>query len=71
MSLAALLAHVGIAVSIAGAVGVEQYESEALVRMGPGLGKPVDDVVFVYTETRFRQQPLLLRTAGRDRGAQA
>ena len=21
--------------------------------MGPGLGKPVDDVVFVYTETRF------------------
>ncbi len=44
---------VGIAVSIAGAVGVEQYESEALVRMGPGLGKPVDDVVFVYTETRF------------------
>ena len=53
MSLAALLAHVGIAVSIAGAVGVEQYESEALVRMGPGLGKPVDDVVFVYTETRF------------------
>ena len=53
MSLAALLAHVGIAVSIVGAVGVEQYESEALVRMGPGLGKPVDDVVFVYTETRF------------------
>ena len=24
-----------------------------LVRSGPGLGKPVDDVVFVYTETRF------------------
>ena len=53
LSLAAVLAHVGIAVSIIGAVGVEQYESEALVRMGPGLGKPVDDVVFVYTETRF------------------
>ena len=53
LSIAAVLAHVGIAVSIIGAVGVEQYESEALVRMGPGLGKPVDDVVFVYTETRF------------------
>ena len=53
LSIAAVLAHLGIAVSIIGAVGVEQYESEALVRMGPGLGKPVDDVVFVYTETRF------------------
>ena len=50
---AAVLSHVGIAVSIIGAVGVQQYESEALVRMGPGLGKPVGDVVFVYTETRF------------------
>ena len=52
MSWAALLAHLGMAVSIIGAVGVQQYESEALVRMGPGLGRPLGDVVFVYTETR-------------------
>ena len=52
MSVAALMAHVGMAVSIIGAVGVQQYESEALVRMGPGLGRQVDNVIFVYTETR-------------------
>ena len=52
MRAAALLAHVGMAVSIIGATGVSQYESEALVRMGPGLGRPLQDVIFVYTETR-------------------
>lgn len=57
MSLAAVLAHLGIAVSIVGALGVEQFEKEALVRMGPGLGRPLDDVIFVYTETRTVSQP--------------
>lgn len=52
MSVAALMAHFGMAISIIGAVGVQQYESEALVRMGPGLGRQVNDVIFVYTETR-------------------
>ena len=57
LSWPALVAHVGIAVSILGAVGVEQFEKEALVRMGPGLGRPLDDVVFVYTETRAVSMP--------------
>lgn len=30
-----------------GATGVSQYESEALVRMDAGSGKPVGDVIFV------------------------
>ena len=47
LSLAATIAHAGIAVSMLGATGVSQYESEALVRMDPGSGKPVADVIFV------------------------
>lgn len=45
-------AHAGLIVSMVGVTGVSQYESEALLRMGPGLGKPLEDVIFVYTETR-------------------
>lgn len=51
LSKIALLAHIGVAVSIFGATGVGQYEQEALVRMGPGQGRPLGDVVFVYRET--------------------
>ena len=47
LGLAATIAHAGIAVSMLGATGVSQYESEALVRMDPGSGKPVADVIFV------------------------
>ncbi len=47
LAAAAMLAHIGIAVTAAGALGVSQYESEALVRMDAGSGKPVAGVVFV------------------------
>ena len=47
----AVLAHAAIAVAIVGAAGIAQYEQEALVRMGPGAGKPVGDVIFVYRDT--------------------
>ncbi len=49
---AALVAHAGLAVSIFGVTGITNFESEALVRMGPGLGKPVADLIFVYDETK-------------------
>ena len=48
----ALIAHFGIAVSIIGVVGDTQYTQEAVVRMGPGQGRPLRDVIFVYEETR-------------------
>lgn len=48
----ALIAHLGIAVSIMGVVGDTQYQQEALVRMGPGQGRPLGDVIFVYDETK-------------------
>ena len=48
----ALIAHFGIAVSIIGVVGDTQYTQEAVVRMGPGQGRPLGDVIFVYEETR-------------------
>ena len=51
-SKAAVLAHLGLAVSITGVTGIANFETDALVRMGPGLGKPVADVIFVYDETR-------------------
>ena len=44
---AAVIAHLGIAVTMAGAIGVSQYESEALVRMDAGAGRPLAGVVFV------------------------
>ena len=50
-SFGAVLAHAAIAVAIVGATGIAQYEQEALVRMGPGAGKPVGDVIFVYRDT--------------------
>ena len=49
-SFGAVLAHAAIAVAIVGATGIAQYEQEALVRMGPGAGKPVGDVIFVYRD---------------------
>ena len=57
LSKIALLAHIGVAVSIFGATGVGQYEQEALVRMGPGQGRPLGDVVFVYRETLPVEKP--------------
>lgn len=47
----AVLAHAALAVAVIGATGISQYEQEALVRMGPGDGKPVGDVIFVYRDT--------------------
>lgn len=48
----ALIAHLGIAVSMIGVIGDAQYQTEALVRMGPGQGRPLGDVIFVYDETK-------------------
>lgn len=47
----ALVAHLGIAVSILGVVGDTQYQKEAVVRMGPGYGRPLGDLIFVYDRT--------------------
>ena len=47
----ALVAHFGIAVSILGVVGDTQYQQEAVVRMGPGYGRPLGDLIFVYDRT--------------------
>lgn len=52
LSCAALIAHLGLALCMIGATGVSNFESDALVRMGPGLGKPVSNRIFVYDETR-------------------
>ena len=49
---AALAAHVGLAVAMVGATGVSNLETDAVVRMGPGLGKPMADLIFVYDETK-------------------
>lgn len=51
MTGAALIAHVAVAVCMVGATGSTQYEQEALVRMAPGMGRPMADVVFVHTDT--------------------
>ncbi len=50
-NLFAFLAHLGIAVCIVGVVGDSQYQQEALVRMDPGSGRELGDVVFVYEKT--------------------
>ncbi len=47
----AVMAHVGVAVCMIGAVGDSQYQQEALVRMGPGNGRPLGDLIFVYDKT--------------------
>ncbi len=52
ISAAAVIAHLGLAVSMAGATGTSNYETENLLRMGPGLGKPIADLIFVYDETK-------------------
>ncbi len=53
----ALIAHLGLAISIAGVVGDTQYQSEALTRLGPGLGRPLGDYIFVYEETKKVDEP--------------
>ncbi len=47
----AFLAHLGIAVSMVGVIGDTQFQQEALVRMGPGYGRPLGDFIFVYDRT--------------------
>lgn len=51
LSWAALVAHAAVAVAMLGATGASNYESEALVRMEPGAGRPLADVIFVHTDT--------------------
>lgn len=51
MTTAALVAHAAVAVCMVGSTGSTQYEQEALVRMAPGTGRPMSDVVFVHTDT--------------------
>lgn len=51
MHASALAAHAAVAVCMLGATGATQYESEALVRMAPGTGRPLGDVIFVHTDT--------------------
>ncbi|WP_276617792.1 cytochrome c-type biogenesis CcmF C-terminal domain-containing protein, partial [Turicimonas muris] len=36
---------------ILGVVGDTQYQHEAVVRMGPGYGRPLGDLIFVYDRT--------------------
>lgn len=45
------LAHFGAAIAIIGATAVSNYEEEAMLRMGPGQGKPLGDFIFVYEAT--------------------
>jgi len=46
-----MLAHLGVAISIIGASAVSFFEQEALLRMGPGQGKPLAGYIFVYETT--------------------
>ncbi len=51
----ALVAHLGaLQVSILGVVGDTQYQHEAVVRMGPGYGRPLGDLIFVSTIVRLK-----------------
>ncbi|MCL2914628.1 heme lyase CcmF/NrfE family subunit [Shewanella corallii] len=45
------IAHFGAVVSIIGATAISNYEEEAMLRMGPGQGKPLGDYIFVYEAT--------------------
>ncbi|MGI2260470.1 heme lyase CcmF/NrfE family subunit [Shewanella sp. GXUN23E] len=45
------LAHFGAVVSIIGATAISNYEEQAMLRMGPGQGKPLGDYIFVYEAT--------------------
>ena len=55
--LAMLVGHFGVAVSIIGATSVSFFEQEALLRMGPGQGKPLADYVLVYESTEPVETP--------------
>lgn len=48
---AMLFAHLGVAITIIGATSVSFFEQEALLRMGPGQGKPLASYVLVYEST--------------------
>ncbi|ABV85806.1 heme lyase CcmF/NrfE family subunit [Shewanella pealeana] len=48
---AMLIAHLGVAVTIIGATAVSNFETEELLRMGPGQGKVVAGYTFVYEDT--------------------
>lgn len=48
---AMLFAHFGVAITIIGATSVSFFEQEALLRMGPGQGKPLAGYVLVYEST--------------------
>lgn len=49
---AMLFAHLGVAITIIGATSVSFFEQEALLRMGPGQGKPLASYVLVYESTK-------------------
>lgn len=46
-----MLAHLGVAITIIGASAVSNFEEEALLRMGPGQGKPLASYILVYEST--------------------
>ena len=46
-----MLAHLGVAITIMGASAVSNFEEEALLRMGPGQGKPLAGYILVYEST--------------------
>ncbi|AAN53559.2 heme lyase NrfEFG subunit NrfE [Shewanella oneidensis MR-1] len=46
-----MLAHLGVAITIIGASAVSNFEEEALLRMGPGQGKPLAGYILVYEST--------------------
>lgn len=48
---AMLIAHFGVAISIIGATAVSNFETQELLRMGPGQGKVVAGYTFVYEAT--------------------
>lgn len=48
---AMLFAHFGVAITIIGATSVSFFEQEALLRMGPGQGKPLAGYILVYEST--------------------
>ncbi|WP_299808670.1 heme lyase CcmF/NrfE family subunit [uncultured Shewanella sp.] len=48
---AMLIAHLGVAITIIGATAVSNFETQELLRMGPGQGKVVAGYTFVYEDT--------------------
>ncbi|QQX80692.1 heme lyase CcmF/NrfE family subunit [Shewanella sp. KX20019] len=45
-------AHIGVAISVLGATLVSNFETEELLRMGPGQGKTLSGYSFIYDETQ-------------------